>query len=80
MPDSLRRSDSSFAKSILKSLMKRKNPGLKNRLRASLRGAERIAVLGVGSELRGDDAAGLGVGDYQRDLPGAGRTTAGAGE
>lgn len=32
---------------------------LKDRLKARLKGASRIAVLGVGSELRGDDSAGM---------------------
>jgi hydrogenase 3 maturation protease len=34
---------------------------LKNELQRRLRGAKKIAVLGVGSELRGDDAAGIFV-------------------
>lgn len=36
-------------------------PSLRARLISSLKGWERIAVLGIGSELRGDDAAGLKV-------------------
>lgn len=39
---------------------RQKHPNnLKNRLRDRLKGARRTAVLGVGSELRGDDAAGM---------------------
>lgn len=32
---------------------------LKNKLKSSLRGAKKIAILGVGSELRADDIAGI---------------------
>jgi hydrogenase 3 maturation protease len=34
-------------------------PDLKDKLKSILKGAERIAVLGVGSELRADDIAGI---------------------
>ena len=39
---------------------------LKTLVRASLEGASRVAVLGVGSELRGDDQAGLLVAERLR--------------
>ncbi|MDP2922244.1 MAG: hydrogenase 3 maturation endopeptidase HyCI [Candidatus Omnitrophota bacterium] len=37
---------------------------LENKLKSNLKNARRIAVLGVGSELRADDAAGLVVAEY----------------
>ena len=44
-------------------------PDLKAKLQAALRGAERVAVLAVGSRLRGDDAVGLLAGDELAKLP-----------
>lgn len=42
-------------------------PPLKAKLSQRLKGATRIAVLGVGSDLRGDDAAGLlAVSEFKR--------------
>ena len=41
-------------------------PRLKQELQTLLENAERVAVLGIGSELRGDDAVGLLVLDYLR--------------
>ena len=41
---------------------------LKAALKNKLKGAERIAVLGVGSELRGDDAAGLLIAEQLKCL------------
>ncbi|MCX5714691.1 MAG: hydrogenase 3 maturation endopeptidase HyCI [Candidatus Omnitrophica bacterium] len=42
---------------------------LKARLKNSLKGAKRIAFLGVGSELHGDDAAGMLVARQIKDFP-----------
>ena len=42
-------------------------PNLRALLRSRLQGAERIAVLAVGSSLRGDDAAGLLVAEQLRE-------------
>jgi hydrogenase maturation protease len=39
---------------------------LKTAVRRNLKGAERVAVLAIGSSLRGDDAAGLQVADQLR--------------
>ena len=44
-------------------------PDLKAKLQTALRGAERVAVLTVGSRLRGDDAVGLLTGDELEKLP-----------
>lgn len=41
-------------------------PRLKQKLRSLLKNAVRIAIIGIGSELRGDDAVGLLVVDYLR--------------
>jgi len=41
---------------------------LKTILKNKFKGAERIAVLGVGSELRGDDAAGLIIAQQLKDM------------
>jgi hydrogenase 3 maturation protease len=41
---------------------------LKTAIRRNLKGAERVAVLAVGSSLRGDDAAGLQVAEELRRL------------
>jgi hydrogenase 3 maturation protease len=43
-------------------------PDLKAKLQTALRGAERVAVLAVGSRLRGDDAVGLLAGDELEKL------------
>ncbi|MFC1453759.1 hydrogenase 3 maturation endopeptidase HyCI [Verrucomicrobiota bacterium] len=41
-------------------------PRLKNKLRALLKDALRVAIVGIGSDLRGDDAGGLLVLEYLR--------------
>jgi hydrogenase 3 maturation protease len=43
-------------------------PSLRRRLQKRLEGAQRVALLAIGSELRGDDAAGLLVADYLEQL------------
>jgi hydrogenase 3 maturation protease len=43
-------------------------PNLKTLLKKKLKGAEKIAVLGVGSVLRNDDAAGLLVADQLKKI------------
>jgi len=44
---------------------------LQNTLRNKLAGAERVAVLGMGSELRGDDVAGMLVADALSSFAGS---------